>query len=644
MSVQFGKWNFEGGPADPIALRKVQTLLSPYAEDGQYEYSDDQIHILYFPFHTTKDSRRETQPCVSPSGSVLTWDGRLDNRENLLRELHIESSAGCPDASIVAAVYDRWGSEAFARLVGDWAISIWDPRTRTLTLATDFIGSRPLYYSKGAHQITWCTVIDPLVLVAEKSFDIQREYLAGWLSFFPAAHLTPYVGIHAVPPASFVLLTQGTSVVRKHWDFDPEKRIRYDSDAVYEEHFVTAFAESVRRRVRSDRPVLAELSGGMDSSSIVCMADHLFGHGRADTPRLDTVSYFDDSEPHWNERDYFSQVEARRGRVGCHIDLSKRNSTLGDYGLERTACTPGARGRLTESAKQFAACVTSNGSRVVLSGVGGDEVLGGVPTAIPELADLLATGRLHELALQLQQWALAKKTTVFHLLLDTVRAFLPPEIVGVAEHKRPVSWLHPDFVTRHRRALQGYESRLKLFGALPSFQENLNALDNVRRYLACSPVPAEPLYERRYPYLDRDLLEFLYSIPREQLVRPGQRRSLMRRSLAGIVPGDILHRKRKAFVTRRPLVAVCRAPFGLVQEAQRMITASLGIVSPKIFAEALQKARSGQETRIAGLVRTLAIESWLTHLREIKAPFLPSWESDSRLNTETFISRSEPVT
>src|SRR5258706_8761259 len=138
---------------------------------------------------------------------------------------------------------------------------------------------------------------------------------------FRAPHLTPCVGIHSVPPSSFVLLRVERHTVNKYWDFDPEKKIRYRTDAEYEEHFRTVFAKAVQRKLRSDRPVLAELSGGRDSSSIVCMADTIIARGAAETPRLDTVSYFDDSEPNWNERPYFTKVEEKSCRIGCHIDV-----------------------------------------------------------------------------------------------------------------------------------------------------------------------------------------------------------------------------------------------------------------------------------------------------------------------------------
>jgi asparagine synthase (glutamine-hydrolysing) len=95
-------------------------------------------------------------------------------------------------------------------------------------------------------------------------------------------------------------LARGTQKVTKFWDFDPAKSTRYRTDAEYEEHFRDVFAQAVGRRLRSDSPVLAELSGGMDSSSIVCMADEIARHEPGGARRVETVSYYDDSEPNWN--------------------------------------------------------------------------------------------------------------------------------------------------------------------------------------------------------------------------------------------------------------------------------------------------------------------------------------------------------
>jgi asparagine synthase (glutamine-hydrolysing) len=615
VSVQFGRWNFDGKPVDRDYLKKVKLAMAPYGPDGASSYCKNNISILYHALHTTKESRGEKQPHLTASGTVITWDGRLDNRAELIRELGDILTIDPTDVSIIAAAYEKWSTDCFAKLIGDWALSVWDANTCSLILAKDPIGTRHLYYSFDEGQITWSTILDPLVLFAGKTFSLCEEYIAGWFSCFPATHLTPYAGIHSVPPSSSVLMRAGKQTVRKYWDFDPGNQIRYHTDAEYEEHFRTVFAEAVQRRLRSDSPILAELSGGMDSCSIVCMADTVIARGLAETPRLDTVSYYSDSEPNWDERPYFTKVEEMRGARGCHIDVSKHESFTLDFEDCRVSVTPGSGGRRpSEVGRQFADCMISQGNRVVLSGIGGDEIMGGVPTPTPELENLLASARFRMLAHQLKVWALNKRKPWFQLLLEAAWGFFPPGLFGVPPYKRPVPWLNPDFVKRNWTALQGYESRLELLGPLPSFQENISTLNLLRRQLACSSLSVEPHYEKRYPYLDRSLLEFIYAIPREQLVRPGQRRSLMRRSLVGIVPAAILERKRKAFVSRSPSLALMAPSSDILQIQREMVTEALRIVEASKLMLALRDIRLGKSSHVLGLRRTLSLENWLRTL------------------------------
>ena len=522
-------------------------------------------------------------------------------------------SVDSPDVLIAAAAYEQWGTGCLPKLIGDWAFSAWIPGERSLILAKDPIGARHLYFSMDTAQITWSTVLDPLVLFADRPFRLNEEYIAGWLSFFPAPQLTPYVGIDSVPPSCFIRVTKGALRVTKYWDFDPGKTVRYRSDAEYEEHFRCIFAEAVRCRLRSDNPIVAELSGGMDSTSIVCMADAVIASGRAETSRLDTVSYYDDSEPNWNERPYFTKVEEKRGRSGCHIEVGAQQRALLEVAPGSFAATPSS-GTLPDT--RFVACLASGGNRVLLSGIGGDEFTGGVPTPVPELQDLLATGRFLELAHKLKIWALNQRKPLLHLFFEAVRGFFPPDLLGIQEHKRPGSWLAQDFVKRNQPAFRGYESRLRLFGDLPTFQENLSTLDGLRRQLESEPLPLNPLCEKRYPYLDRNFLEFLYAVPREQLVRPGQRRSLMRRALVGIVPDEILNRKRKAFVARGPRLDIERNSTRLFEVSKDLISSSLGITNTRQFSQTLQGQLHRQEAPIIGLMRTLAIEVWLRNLAQ----------------------------
>jgi asparagine synthase (glutamine-hydrolysing) len=628
MSVQFGRWNFEEQPPSPDWIERVGVALAPYGPDSNELYSKGGITILYRAFQTTKESHREKQPCISRSGAVITWDGRLDNRADLIRELRDSSTMNSTDVAIVAAAYEKWGPNCLGKLIGDWALSIWNPRERSVLLAKDPIGTKHLYYSLDDKLLCWSTILDPLVLFAGRTFEICEEYIAGWLAIpvFPAAHLTPYVGIYAVPPSSSVFLRPGNHSVCKYWDFDPGNRIRHRTDAEYEEHFRSALATSVQRRMRSDRPVLAELSGGMDSASIVCTADTVIARGITECPRLDTISWFDDSydhlDPDSNELHWASKVEERRDRIGFHINFRElrareggsRKSFESEFDNHHFASTPIPNNSKAEFFNQCRSYVESQGYRVTLSGIGGDEPTGGgQPTPTPELQNLVARARFVTLSRQLSAWAGQMRTSRLPLLWEAVQGFLSARADLRTKMNWPY-WLHAGFVRRNRAALCGYPFRIKLFGPLPSFQDHIAMLEVNRRFVAYCRLSSELLCEVRYPYYDRDFLEFMFAIPREQIVRVGQRRSLMKRALAGIVPGELLSRRRTAFVPPEPRKEILRESLSLMDVGQYIIGSSEGIIDPARFAEAVRKSRHDGDVPIGSLKRTLTLASWLRHL------------------------------
>ena len=613
MSVQFGRWSFSGVPPDPRYIARAAEILSPYGPDGGKSHSAAGADFLYFAFYTTKEARRETQPYISQAGAVIMWDGRLDNCAELAHQL---DQPQCSEVSIVAAAYDRWGDGCFAKLVGDWALSIWDPSERSLVLAKDPIGTRSLYYVFDRSRIAWSSLLDPLVILEEKSVSPCEEYIAGWLSFFPSGDLTPFAAIHSVPPSSLVRVNPGGRRQQKYWDPDPGKQLRYRTDTEYEEHFRSVFAESVRRRLRSGGAVVAELSGGVDSSSIVCMAHRIIGAEGADLRELETVSYFNDSEPDWNERPYFTKVEEKCGRPGRHIAVNSEGAADLEVEFDGFPASPESARRRTEPERQLVAFLTSCSGRVLLSGIGGDEVAGGVPSPVPELADLFSRARFRMLARQLKEWSLVKRKPWLRLAAETLRPFVPRSIGGVPERKRPPAWLNRAFAERYAPVFAGYEARWRLLGPLPSLQEKQSTLEALRRQMSCRVRDLRPLVEKRYPYLDRDLLEFLFAVPPQQLVRPNQRRSLQKRALAGIVPGEVLHRIRKAYVARSPRLALAANWDRIVKTSQDMKLSELGIVDGRAFLKALDAMRTGTDANIVPLLRALAVERWLRQLTE----------------------------
>src|SRR5437773_3265887 len=650
MSVQFGRWNFEGSQPAQDYIKKVCAILAQYGPDSDESYSNGGITILYRAFHTTKESRRETQPHISRSGVVITWDGRLDNRAELISELRTSLGINSPDVEIVSAAYDNWGPKCFGKLVGDWALSVWNPLDRSLILAKDPIGPRHLFYSFDNKQASWSTILEPLVQFAGKTFEISEEYIAGSFAHLSATHLTPYVGIHAVPPSSSVLIRPRQHKVEKYWDFDPGKSIRYRTDAEYEEHFRTVFATAVRRRLRSDRPVLAELSGGMDSSSIVCMADIVIARGEAETPRLDTISYYDDSNAVLDERPYFTMVELKRGRVGYHIDLGARRQIKKDeahskerfwlhFESDQLAATPDSNRTLwPELFERYAPYMRTEGYRVTLSGIAGEAATGGfVPAPTLELQNLLVRARLFRLAHQLRAWARKMGKPALPLLWEALRGFsrYSATYPWAPDALCPPPWFQPGFVERNKAALLWYPSRLALFGGLPSFQNQIQLLNHTRKFLAYRNLWAELLREIRYPYLDRDLLEFACAIPREQMVGVGRRRFLMKRALAGIVPDELLNRKRRE-VTPKPEEDISWP--SVTELGSHIISDSLGIIQSGLFLEAVQKARGKGDIALDSLKRSIVLEYWLRHLASegvLRTGLIPAHGADcSSLDAE----------
>jgi len=621
MSPQWGSWNFSGEPGNPAHLEQVIERLYSLGPDRVRRVSSPGLDILHSAFCTTRESHLEEQPYVGASGALVLWDGRLDNSAELRRALPGQLPHGTPDGQIVAAALDCRGIDALPQILGDWALSVYQPAKCELILAKDFVGIRPLYYRLTSASVTWSSSLEALLLENAR-ISLSEQYLAAWFTHFPTPDQTPYHEIQAVPPGSFVRIVNGRALIRTYWTFDGVKNIHYKRDEEYEEHFRQVFRESVRRRLRSSHPVVAELSGGMDSSSIVCMADDLISSGMADVPRLDTLSRFDPSDSDWDEQPYFSIIEQKRGRPGYRIDVSRRTRSLPEYLPEEFAATPSAVSDSSGASTQMLEFLRGGGNRVILSGIGGDELLGGVATPIPELADLLVRFRFSSFVRQAAAWSLTWKRPMLGMALEAIEAFLPLWAVGGENYRKPPEWIEPGFAKRNSAAMFAFDHNFRILGPLPSFQSNLVALDSLRRQLA-SVTPMNPPLEVRYPYLDRDLWTFVCAIPCQQVLRPRQRRSLMRRAMTGIVPAEILGRPNKGFVARGRMLALAMHWPILDELSQNMTTATLGMVDARIFRKVLERARSGQPVPLVAIYRTLTVEGWLRHLtKQLK---LPSW-------------------
>ena len=615
MSVQAGIWNFDGRPVDHKFLADISESLKHQGPDGESCHVDGPVALLYRPFHTTAESRREKQPYRSHRGFIVTWDGRLDNRHALIADLRSELEANPTDVAIVAAAFDRWESDCFRRIVGDWAVSIWKPEQREVLFAADYMAIRHIFYYLKKDRILWSTDLSSLVLLSNEKFHIDDNYVAGYFAHAPDAHLTPYLEIREVPPGQFIRVRNGRASVERFWRFNPVSRIRYKTDAEYEEHFRHVFRQSVQRRLRSDSPILAELSGGLDSSSIVCMADDILATEGAETPRLDTLSYYDKTEPSGDDCIHFPKIEQKRGRVGIHIDGNRLGTPPASLERPDFCPLPGALGFEKKLDTERANAFRSGGYRAVLSGIGGDEFMGGVPDPRAQLADLIVQLKFVKLTRQLIAWSLIKRQPWIHLLWKSAIDVLPSSLGQYfAKEARIEPWFRKDFAKRTRLAIlqSDVEEHFGLW--LPTRRSFIAGVLIMANNMSKLTAPVQAFEEACYPFLDQTLIEFLLSIPADQLLRPGERRSLMRRSLAGIVPQEILSRRTKQVGARTPLLILEKYWDELQNVYQTSLSSRLGYIHEAQLLKTICDARAGKSVSIVRVLWTISLEYWLRDL------------------------------
>jgi len=552
MSILFGIRQAEGHAVEERQLQCMALATARYAPDGTFIKTSGRVGMGFQPYRTHLRSNFEWQPIVGKQGYMLTFDGRLDNASELCTVLGLKCSE-TPDSMIVLQSFSRWGEECFSHFVGDWALALWFPPERSLYLARDHAGTRTLYYELTNECVIWATHLEPFL--AEKS-DSRPDpsFAAAFLSSQAIGDLTPYENIRAVSPAHYLVVREGEVVRKPHWQWMVRDRIRYASDAEYDKNFLYLFRQAVERRTGPGAPIIAELSGGVDSSSIVCMSDHIRkGLGATPADYIDTVSYYDDSEPNWNETPYFTAVERARGKDGVHIQLSCQDATFEPP--DKSYLWPGPEERTLFVEKQFENHTALQSCRVVLAGIGGDELLGGPPDPLPELADYLVSLRLQTLLTQSFNWGLAKRVHMIRLLRE-VSAF----VLEVYSGKKQLSMSSPVWLSASLRREAATSQRDRYTGRRLSYlPSSIDAGLTWWSILETLYRPAHRLLARReyrYPFLDRELVDFLLRIPSHLLKEPGRRRALMRRALQQIVPVAILERKRKARVTRGPALAL----------------------------------------------------------------------------------------
>ncbi|HEY0872885.1 MAG TPA: asparagine synthase-related protein [Vicinamibacterales bacterium] len=483
-------------------------------------------------------------PIVSPRAPlVLAWDGRIDNREDLLLRL---GQHDLLDDEIVLAVFERWGVAGFESLVGDWSLALWDRPHRTLHLARDYMGARPLFYYADHESVQWSTDLPELIVRCGRTEALSDAFVAHFMSLRPAPALTPYEGVHAIRPGTCLSFgSSGGVSARRLWTLRAGQ-IRFTNHRRYEEELRALWRDAVRARLRTGGVVWAELSGGLDSSSVACMADRAIRRGDVAARSLRLVSHATLHSPEGDERRFIAEVERRVG-VSSEIVGVEDNQNCADP--ERAWATPYA---LQDVGLAMVRRVRAGGGRVILSGRLGDAIMGCQPDNSEAVFDDIASLDLPAAVRKLRAWSRATRKPFVELAWKLL--------------VRPTTANEPgtSLLASRLRAMLAGASALDEPEAIRASKRTLARL--VLGYASGGrlDIPLQPpdvVYT--YPFAHRPLVEFVLAIPGEQLATPGVTRSLMRRAFAGLLPTRVLNRQSKGYyppsafrVARRHAIAL----------------------------------------------------------------------------------------
>ena len=331
------------------------------------------------------------------------------------------------DAELILRAYELWGEECAGKLLGDFAFALWDGRRRQLYCARDALGLKPFYYTVDGQAIRFASTAGALFAGRTAAWRPNRDLLALYLlRRFDEPEETLDEGVLRLPPAHFLIVRDQQVRKVRYWDLDPGRQVRYSSDEEYADHFRELFRKAVLARLRSHGPMGSTLSGGLDSSSVVCTAGRLFREGLAQGAGFETFSMSYTGLP-CDESAYLDAVVQQEGLAHNRFP---HQELLPWLDFERAAAFPDIYYFATLYAQvPLLKAARSRGMRAMLYGIGGDDLL----TVWTEyLTDLWRGGEWKRLRAALRQGAALARFTPLSILSSLSSADYPACSQGFA--------------------------------------------------------------------------------------------------------------------------------------------------------------------------------------------------------------------
>lgn len=607
-----GVLRLQGGCNDPDALRAMIDTLHHRGPDATGMHRDGPMGLAHARLSII-DLPGGNQPMANEDGSVwVSFNGEIYNYCELRATLEAKGHrfATQSDTEVLVHLYEEDGDALVHALNGQWAFAIWDARRQRLLLSRDRFGIRPLFYTQSAHAFLFASEIKALFTDAAVSRALDYRALAQLFTFWVTLPgYTMFKHVRELPPGHSLVVEHGTATLHRYWQpAFPVDVVPMDEEACAEQ-LLALLRDAVRLRLRADVPVNSYLSGGLDSTLVTALLSE-----SVDTP-VETFSVaFDD--PEFDERAYQHEAVAwlstRHTELRCsYEDIARVFPQVirhTEKPVLRTAPAP-----MYLLAQQ----VHRSGARVVMSGEGADEMLGGYDifkeakirrfcAASPHSKRrALLFKRLYPYLPQLQaqppaylqaffraeprdldkpffshtpRWDSAAQLDV--LLSDAMRAELSAyDPLAELEAQLPADYPRWEPMAQ----AQYLETLLLLPGYILSSQGDRMAMAHA--------------VEMRFPFLDHRVVEFAARIPARLKMKGLNEKFILKRAARQLVPHSILARTKQPY--RAPDIKSFFA--GRVPDYVRQLMSSAhierdGIFDSRAAQTLMRKAEQGKAT------------------------------------------------
>jgi asparagine synthase (glutamine-hydrolysing) len=558
MSGIAGLLRLDGRTATRRDLERAANTLRQYGPDRSEIMTSGSIGLVHVLMRMTPEDRFDSQPWRGASGSLITADLRLDNRDDVLARIGIAArdAMAWPDARVLLAGWEKLGDEIWPLLRGPFAVAIWDPRSHALTLARDHLGLNVVMWHRSQRFFAFATMPNGLFAFAGVPRELSEEKLADFLVLNHADYeATIYRDVFRVPPAHVMQVgPDGSTKQRRYWSPTEIKPVRLSSDQAYADGLRACLDLAVRRQMRSAHPVGCLLSGGLDSSSVAALAARALAEKNERLVTFTGVPRrgFDGPVPAGHYADETPYVEAI-ARAVQNVDVTYVRNDASDafaelerffIALEGPVRNPANLGWILEILRQAHA----QGRRVLLGGLFGNYTISwnGWSQAVTHLKH----GRL---LTAYRQWDLYYRRTPYSRWNALRRLFIEPlvpaQLGNWADRRRHpgrmAAWqdhaaIRPDFAAamavnvRAQKAGHDFLYRMRQDERV----RGLTRVDYVGDWHAAEKAITG--VEVRDPTADIDVISYCYGVPPEQYLAEGVDRSLIRRAMWGLLPEMVL--------------------------------------------------------------------------------------------------------